>query len=715
MKGPKLLKKELGFFSVYALATGATLSAGFFLLPGYAAAQAGSAVPLAYVLAAIPLIPATLSIVELSTAMPRAGGAYYFLDRSLGPLIGTVGGLGTWLALTLKTAFALIGMGAYLSLFFEGLDATGMKYIAIGMALFFGGVNLIGAKGAAKFQVLLVGCLLLILSVFLLSGTIKIDTANFGSFFSAGSENILATAGLVYISYVGVTKVASVAEEVKQPEKTLPRAVFLSLITTIVIYALGTSIMVGVLGVDRLSGHEFAPAGSRTEIDSGKIEHDKLFYAPVAATAKETLGETGMFVVSIAAILAFFSVANAGILSASRYPLAMSRDHLIPPRFQVLNKKGNPTLGVLVTVGLIVLLLLALDVKAIAKLASAFQLMIFALLCIAVIAMREARIETYDPSYRTPFYPWIQIIGVVAPLVLVSQMGWQAILFSTSMIGGSVAWYLRYGRSRAHREGAIFHVFQRLGQRRHEALDSELRTIMIEKGLREEDPFDDVVLRADVIDLAGAAAFNDAVIKAAEALDQRIPVHKDLVLGFSRESDLGYSTLGRGVAIPHLRIPGIAHPEMALVRCIDGIPFTHLDEFGDEHAFEEPLRAIFFLISAEENPGQHLRLLAHLAGRVEDDEFFDEWVAAKDDQDLREVLLRNERYVSLVVASGEKCADWVNKPVKEIGLAPGSLVAVIRRQGQTFIPTGSSVIEENDRLTIIGHPDEINRIYGQYL
>lgn len=708
MAGPKLLKKELGFVSVFALATGATLSAGFFLLPGYAAAQAGAAVPLAYLLAAVPLIPATLSIVELATAMPRAGGAYYFLDRSLGPLVGTVGGLGTWLALTLKTSFALIGMGAYLSLFFDGLDANGMKYLAIGFALFFGGVNLVGAKGAAKFQVVLVSGLLVILAIFLFSGSLKIDTANFSNFLSAGSESILSTAGLVYISYVGVTKVASVAEEVKNPARTLPRAVFLSLVVTILVYALGTSIMVGVLGVDQLSGHEFGHAGE-------KISHDKLFYAPVAATAKATLGETGMIVVSVAAILAFFSVANAGILSASRYPLAMSRDHLIPPQFQVLNKKGNPTLGVIVTVGLIVFLLLALDVKAIAKLASAFQLMIFALLCVAVIAMREAKIESYDPSYRTPFYPWIQIVGVVAPLVLVSQMGWQAILFSTSMVGVSVAWYLQYGRSRVHREGAIFHVFQRLGQRRHEALDSELRTIMIEKGLREEDPFDDVVLRADVIEIEGPATFAKAVVKASEALDSRIPVHKDLALGFSRESDLGYSTLGRGVAVPHLRIPGLEHPELALVRSAEGIPFKHLDEFGEEHPFEEPLRAIFFLISPEENPGQHLRLLAHLAGRVDDDEFFDEWVEAKDEQELREVLLRNERYVSLVIGSSEKTAAWARKPVQDLGLAPGSLVAVVRRGDQTFVPTGSTVIEAGDRITIIGHPEEIGRIYAEFL
>ena len=82
----KRLKKELGLLSVYSLATGTTLSAGFFLLPGLAAEYAESAIVLAYLIAGLPLIPATFCIIELSTAMPRAGGVYYFLDRSLGPL-----------------------------------------------------------------------------------------------------------------------------------------------------------------------------------------------------------------------------------------------------------------------------------------------------------------------------------------------------------------------------------------------------------------------------------------------------------------------------------------------------------------------------------------------------------------------------------------------------------------------------------------------------
>jgi len=118
------LKQELGLFDVYAIATGATLSSGFFLLPGIAASEAGGMLPLSYLLAGICLVPGLLSMAELSTAMPRAGGIYYFLDRSMGPLVGTVGGFGTWSTLTLKVAFALVGLGAYLGLYFPDAPAV---------------------------------------------------------------------------------------------------------------------------------------------------------------------------------------------------------------------------------------------------------------------------------------------------------------------------------------------------------------------------------------------------------------------------------------------------------------------------------------------------------------------------------------------------------------------------------------------------------------
>ena len=144
------LRKELNLFHVFAIATGTTLSAGFFLLPGLAANYAGPAVPLAYLIAAVPLVPAMFSIIELATAMPRAGGVYYFLDRTLGPMIGTVGGLGTWAALVLKVSFALIGMGAYIKLFFPALNIVP---VALVIALILGFLSLFGSRKSGKERV----------------------------------------------------------------------------------------------------------------------------------------------------------------------------------------------------------------------------------------------------------------------------------------------------------------------------------------------------------------------------------------------------------------------------------------------------------------------------------------------------------------------------------------------------------------------------------
>ena len=166
MEKPKRLKKDLGLFDVYVISTGAMISSGFFLLPGLAAAKAGPSVVLAYAIAGILILPAMFSIAELSTAMPRSGGTYYFLDRALGPMVGTVGGLGTYLALVLKTAFALIGIGAYLTLFMD----FPIKPVAITLTIAFMVFNLVGAKETTGLQRILVVVLLIVLAFFITQG-----------------------------------------------------------------------------------------------------------------------------------------------------------------------------------------------------------------------------------------------------------------------------------------------------------------------------------------------------------------------------------------------------------------------------------------------------------------------------------------------------------------------------------------------------------------
>jgi amino acid transporter/mannitol/fructose-specific phosphotransferase system IIA component (Ntr-type) len=688
----KRLKKELTLFHVYALATGTTLSAGFFLLPGLAASEAGQALPLVYLIAVIPLIPAMLSIMELATAIPRAGGVYYFLDRTMGPMVGTIGGIGTWLALIFKVAFALIGMGAYVHLFFP---KVGIVPFAVAVALVLGLLSLFGTKKSGLLQVLLVIILLVILTLFIAAGVPEIETAHFNNFLESGWDSILSAAGLVYISYIGITKVASLSEEVKHPERNIPLGIFLAIGTAVVVYVLGTAVMVGILPIDELMGN----------------------LTPVASAGSMLFGKTGVIVFSIAALIAFISVANGGTLAASRYPLALSRDHLLPGFFQKLSRWGTPFIAVILTVGTIILLILVLDPTGIAKLASAFQLMVFSFICLAVIIIRESRIEAYDPGFKSPFYPWLHLSGIFLPYVLIYQMGIIPLLFSLGLILLGGLWYWYYARKKVVRSGAIYHLFERLGRSRFDGLDIEMRGILKEKGLRESDPFDEIVIRSHVIDFKDKSEFDNAARYASEWISQFVDERPQKIeKQFLEGTRMGATPVTHGIALPHLRLNGIAQAEMVLVRGRKGIHIKYKDPIKDSESEEEAeVKAIFFLVSPEKNPTQHLRILAQIAGRVEEEGFVHEWQDAKNDQEIKEALLHEDRCLSLSVERKTASESLISKQFKEVKFPAGCLVAILRRAGQTIIPTGNTVIEEGDRLTIIGYPKgmkELKKLYG---
>ncbi len=689
-KWHKTLKKELNLFHVYAIATGTTLSAGFFLLPGLAALEAGPAVPLVYLIAVIPLVPAMFSIIELATAMPRAGGVYYFLDRTMGPMVGTVGGFGTWSALVLKVAFALIGMGAYIKLFFPSVQIVP---VAVVIALVLGLLSLFGSKKTGRLQIILVAVLLFCLLIFIGGGLPQINMIHFDNFLSSEWSSILSASGLVYISYVGLTNIASLSEEVKNPERNLPLGIFLALGTALIIYVLGTMVMIGVIPLERFVGD----------------------LTPVATAGEYLFGEVGLIFFSIAALFAFIAVANGGMLSASRYPLALSRDHLLPRYFLKMSKWSTPSFAILVTVGTIVVILLLLDPTGIAKLASAFQLMVFALICLAVIIIRESKIEAYDPGFKSPLYPWMQISGVVLPFFLIVEMGLMPLLFSLGLITVGIAWYWFYGRSRVVRTGAIYHLFERIGRLRYDGLDTELRGILKEKGLREADPFDEIVTRSLVIDLKEKKEFEEIVKEASNWISQFVDKSSaEIEKQFLDGTRMGATPVTHNIALPHLRLKGLKQAEMVIVRGNEGIHIKFKNPLTDFEEDEQDVHAVYFLVSPEADPTQHLRILAQIAGRVEEESFESEWHDAKDEQEIKEALIHEDRCLSLVISNETAAKVLINKALKDIRFPEGCLVAMLRREGQTIIPKGSTVILKGDRLTIIGDPKSMAEFKKEY-
>jgi len=688
------IKKELGLFDVFTLATGATISFGFFLLPGVAAVMGGSILPVAYLVAALVLLPGLLAKIELATAMPRSGGVYFFLDRSMGPLWGTMTGFGTWISLILKTSFALIGGGAYLGIFFPGLP---LGLVAAGLAILFGALNLFGAKKSGQAQGLLVIGLLLLVSWFAGWGATHMEVGYLSELFTTDPDSLIATSGFVIVSYMGLTKVAGVAGEVKDPERNLPLGMLLAYGVTILVYVIGSVVMIGVVGPERLA----ANGGDLT---------------PAATAAAALIGRPGAIMMAVAALLGIFSVANAGILSASRYPMAMAKDRILPERLSRVNERtGTPVASVVLTVATVLLFVLVFNPMKIAKLASAFQLLMFAMSTMAVIVMREARLDSYDPSFRSPLYPWLQIAGIVAGLWLIFQMGWLAIGFTAGLLWFGALWYRRYASARVARSGAIFNLFERLGRSSDNRLDRELREILKEKGLREEDPFDEIIARSHVIDIPETTTFEAVVDQAAAWLAPRLPLTAHTITRkFLEGTRMGGTPVTRGVALPHLSLEGLKQPEMVIVRIQEGMAISGPDLEVDLEADASAVTAVFFLLSPKDNPGQHLRILAQIAQRVDDASFLEQWLSADGEQGIKEVLLADEHFIYISVGPGVPAGALAGKSLKEIHLPPGNLIPVIRRGDQNIIPRGDTVLENGDRLTVIGDPGFLSGLKRQY-
>jgi amino acid transporter/mannitol/fructose-specific phosphotransferase system IIA component (Ntr-type) len=693
------LEKELKLFDVFAISTGAMFSSGFFLLPGLASAQAGPSVVLAYLLAGLLVVPAMLSKAELSTAMPRAGGTYYFLDRSLGPLVGAVGGLGTWAALILKSAFAVIGMGAYLALFVE----APMTAIAIALTLFFTLLNLVGAKESSALQVGLVMILIAVLAFFVVQGLVEVATlgvaevgrTQFTPFLPFGSEGLFATVGLVFVSYAGLTKVASVAEEVENPDRNIPLGMTLSLVTATAFYVVGVAVMVAVLEPTELRS-DLTPA------------------ATAAAAFFDWLpGSLGVILVVIAAIAAFASTGNAGIMSASRYLLAMGRDRVVSPAFARLGRFRTPSLGLAVTGATIIACLLLLDVMSVAKLASAFQLLIFALINLSVVVLRESRIEGYEPGFRAPLYPWIQVVGFLAPLWLITEMGTLTVLFTVAMIVAALIWYRYYAREHMAREGAVLHLFERLGRHRDPGLDRELRAILTEHGPGDHDPFVELVTGARVIDSDEVSDYPALVWQVAAHLSPScgVPAHR-IAEALLEESRLGLTPQSRGVAFPHLRLPGLRTFHLVLVRLREGIAIPMDDP--EAHEPVGPARALFFLVSPEPEARTHLAFLAHMAERVDQDDFMPAWLGAASEQQLKEAVLHAERFFSVLIRDHGPTAELAGQEIRAISFVAGALIALVHRGGDVLIPTGRMRLEVGDRLTIVGESDAIRELRARF-
>jgi len=427
--------RTIGLAGVVIISLSAMLP-GIFVTPTFAAEIMGPGIWLAFLLAAAVVLPAAISKSELASGMPSSGGSYVFLERTYGPLFGTISGLGLWASFMLKSAFSLIGFSAYfifITTFFD-VEMT-MLTLSLSALVLITVVNILGVSKIKTIQTpivvttvgLLLGMCIMALRAPNFDASVPLDGA-----FSTDIWTLAETAGFVFVAYAGVTKVAAIGDEVKDPEKNLPAGILLSLVIATVIYSLLAFMMMAAI-----PGEWWFNA-------DGKVVED-----PISVFAAELAGSTFGVMVAILSVLTMISMALAGILASSRFLFAMARDNLISPKLQEMNTKYETPHWAILATGLVMgMAILLLPLKDVVKLASGFKIMIFIMINSCVIILRQtSEAHGWDPTYKGPLYPFMQVWGIIAGCFLISLLGAKAFIGGGVAIVAGIITYYTYGKN----------------------------------------------------------------------------------------------------------------------------------------------------------------------------------------------------------------------------------------------------------------------------
>ena len=613
-KEHRRLKRGLGLLDLFCIASGAMISSGLFILPGLAYAKTGSAVILSYLLASILVIPAMLSKAELATAMPKAGGTYFFIDRSMGPGMGTIGGFAAWFSLAFKSAFALVGIGVFALLLNPGFTEMQMKLVAVAFCIIFTIINLIGVKHTGKTQIALVAGLLSLLVFYIVAGAFSVQLSRFTPFAPMGFGSVFATAGLVFISYGGLTKICSVAEEVKNPGRNIPLGMFLAWGIISLLYILVIFVTIGLVDSTQLQGS----------------------LTPISLGAGTFMGGIGIAIMAIAAILAFISTANAGLLAASRDPMAMGKDELLPGFFARISKRGIPSFSILFTSAFMISVILFLDLESLVKTASTLKLLLFLFVTLSVIIMRESKIRHYRPKFRSPLFPWIHIAGIIGYGFLIFEMGAVPLLIVGVFIVFGLSWYLIYARGKIKREYSLLHVIERITGTKSTSylLDEELREILIERDNVTEKRFEQIIKKCVVLDFHYSLPPDEFTKLVAKKLAERLNTTEEKLFNSLMKREKESSRVLRpGMSILSLIIKGRNKFDIILVRNKKGIIFS--DKVP-------PIHASFVIVSSPDQQSFYLHSLMWMVQIAEETDL-DEWLNAQNSEELRDIILSSWR------------------------------------------------------------------------
>lgn len=437
------LDRTIGLVGATTIGTGIMIGAGIFVFPGLAAGEAGPAASVSFLIGGVIALLVALPASELATAMPKSGGGYYFVSRGLGALPGAIVGVGLVFGLVFASAFYLVGFGEYVAMILIRVGVLSTADVTVGplravawVGAFFGViltfVSVSGTENSESVQNAVVGVLLAILVVFLsVSGLdllgVRGESRVAGAFAPRGWGAVLSTAALVFTSYLGFVQVATVGEDVVDPDRNLPLAMISSVLVVTVLY----------VATLLIAGYTFTPE-----------EIGRMGETAIVEVAESYLGVAGAVAILFGGLLATVSSANASILSASRALYALSVDSIVPKGAGRVNRRYGTPHFALGFVGATTVALVALgETEVLAEVASFLHLVLYGALCVALIVIRRRNPDWYRPSFNCPGYPLVPVVGAGASFGLIAFMDPTSQVLGALVCAVAVIWYLGYARN----------------------------------------------------------------------------------------------------------------------------------------------------------------------------------------------------------------------------------------------------------------------------
>ncbi|NIA09875.1 MAG: amino acid permease [Nitrospiraceae bacterium] len=384
--------KGMGLWSAISIGIGGMVGAGIFSILGIACDMAGNAVYISFIIAGGVALLSTYSYAKLGAKFPSAGGPVEFLVRGFGDGVLSGGfNILMWIGYVFALALYARAFAAYSMTFFSNAPQIWLNVSATGIILLFTAVNFIGAKAVGRSELFIVSVKVGILVFFAVVGFFFIKPELLSLSGWPPANDIFFAAAVVFMAYEGFGLITNAAEDMKNPEKTLPKALYLSVIIVIAIYI---SVSIAVIG--NLPLPEIANAKD---------------YA-LAAAAKPFLGIIGFRIIAIAALFSTSSAINATLYGGANISYMIAKDGELP---EIFERKvwGKSTEGLFITAGLVILFANLVDLGGIAMLGSASFLLIYA-------AVNIAHLRLYKRTGANIYVIWLSIIGCLTAFVILA-------------------------------------------------------------------------------------------------------------------------------------------------------------------------------------------------------------------------------------------------------------------------------------------------------